>query len=64
MNKVLGQDKAPVNRGLKFCTIECKEYHTRIEQRDIIVVDTPGFNRTSGDSRDVLKQIVFWLDAS
>jgi hypothetical protein len=61
----------PIGHDLKYCTTNLQ--HTFISDipnrpslngRRIVIVDTPGFDSTYAEDREILKRIAVWLASS
>ncbi|KAF8064882.1 P-loop containing nucleoside triphosphate hydrolase protein [Lyophyllum atratum] len=67
INALVGQDVAKVGHGLQSETAQVQHYilpHPRYPDRRLIVVDTPGFDDTNQDDREILRRIAVWLAQS
>ncbi|GLB39697.1 hypothetical protein LshimejAT787_0702070 [Lyophyllum shimeji] len=67
INKLFGKDVAKVGHDLQSETAQVQHYilqHPRHPDRRLIIVDTPGFDDTSEDDREILRRISVWLARS
>ncbi|KAF8905757.1 P-loop containing nucleoside triphosphate hydrolase protein [Gymnopilus junonius] len=68
INKLLGQEKMKVGRGLNSCTsepglgyIQTIERYPALKDYQILLVDTPGFDDSVHEDTQILKKIADWL---
>ncbi|KAF9533597.1 hypothetical protein CPB83DRAFT_845536 [Crepidotus variabilis] len=61
VNTVAGRDASPVGDDLSSCTKEIKVVECEVQGRQIVLVDTPGFNDTNLTDMDILRMIADWL---
>jgi hypothetical protein len=57
------QGSEHIGHGLASCTAEIRSVRVRHpkKDRDIVIVDTPGFSDTHRSDAEILKQIADWL---
>ncbi|KAK0257976.1 hypothetical protein LTS16_002045 [Friedmanniomyces endolithicus] len=60
----LAGDGAKVGHDLVSCTRDIESFSFRYNDSTIHLIDTPGFDDTYRTDSDVLKDIVFWLNAA
>ena len=56
-----GETLAEVGDDLYPCTSTVKHFVIQHHDREVILVDTPGFNHPAKYDRDILREIVDWL---
>lgn len=63
INTAAGETLAKVGNDLNPCTSTVKHFFVKHHEREVVLVDTPGFNNptVSGGDGDVLRGIVDWL---
>ncbi|KAG6820497.1 hypothetical protein H0H93_016304 [Arthromyces matolae] len=64
INILLGKDVASVGHDLQSHTAQIHHYFLPDSHRRIVVVDTPGFDDTVIDDREILRRIAVWLARS
>jgi len=63
VNRATENDAFLVGNGLRSCTTEIQvSPQFLVDDRPVILIDTPGFNDTVMDDADVLKSISAFLD--
>ncbi|KKA23966.1 hypothetical protein T310_2007 [Rasamsonia emersonii CBS 393.64] len=60
IGKVTGTE-VKIGHGLHSCTFEIQEVPCRIGDRDVTLVDTPGFGDTERSEAEILQRIASWL---
>ncbi|TKA63822.1 hypothetical protein B0A55_10020, partial [Friedmanniomyces simplex] len=60
----LAGDGAKVGHDLVSCTSEIESFSFKYNDSTVHLIDTPGFDDTYRTDSDVLKDIVFWLNAA
>ncbi|KAF8064973.1 P-loop containing nucleoside triphosphate hydrolase protein [Lyophyllum atratum] len=67
INTLIGQDVTPVGHDLRSHTAHIEYFaflHPDFPNRRIVVIDTPGFDDTTVDDREILRRIAIWLTRS
>ncbi|KAF8056289.1 hypothetical protein FPV67DRAFT_1678222 [Lyophyllum atratum] len=67
INALVGRDVAKVGHNLQSETAQVQHYilpHPQYPDRRLIIVDTPGFDDTNQDDREILRRIAVWLAQS
>jgi GTPase Era involved in 16S rRNA processing len=67
INLVTGLDLAVVGHKLRSCTHEVQAFsipHPVDSNRNVVFVDTPGFNDTNTKDADILQAIAEWLETT
>ncbi|KAF8064965.1 P-loop containing nucleoside triphosphate hydrolase protein [Lyophyllum atratum] len=67
INILMGQDVASVGHDLQSHTVHIQHFtffHPDFPKRRIVVIDTPGFDDTTIDDREILRRIAVWLARS
>jgi predicted GTPase len=65
VNRASGSDLQAVGRGLKSCTTEVKSTPAFfVNQRRVMLLDTPGFDDTDKSDFDILEEIAKYLTST
>jgi GTPase Era involved in 16S rRNA processing len=67
INLATGQDHAIVGHKLRSCTQEVQAFsvpHPIDSNRNVVFIDTPGFDDTNTKDTDVLQAIAEWLETT
>ena len=51
-----------VGHDLDPCTSTVKHFTIQDQEREVVLVDTPGFNHPTKTDGDVLREIIDWLE--